>query len=71
MKRLLACLPAALAWLGTGAWSDTSPLHAAREIALRVEPRADPAYAAARTRFEVARAAARDLASLPVPGTTP
>jgi xylulokinase len=61
---------AALAWLGIGAWNDTAPLHAASQVALRVEPRSDIGYVAARTRFDVARAAARTFASLPEPGHT-
>lgn len=58
---------AALAWLGIGTWSDTTPLATARDVALRVEPRTDAAYAAARVRYEAARDAARHLATLPHP----
>lgn len=59
---------AALGWLGLGVWDDTSPLHAARTVALRVDPRPHPDHALARARFEAARAAARSLADLRVPG---
>ncbi len=60
---------ATLAHLGVGSWTDTSPLHAGRTIALRVTP--DPsrrmAYDLARARFAASQSAARSLAELSVP----
>lgn len=56
---------AALGWIGIGRWTDTSPLHDARHVSLRVSPRPHPDYPLARARFDVAREAARTLAELP------
>ncbi|MFB6392990.1 FGGY-family carbohydrate kinase [Polymorphospora lycopeni] len=56
---------ATLALLGTGAWTGTGPLRAARHAALRVDPRPElaDAYALPRARFDAARSATRTHAT--------
>ncbi|MEV0731348.1 FGGY family carbohydrate kinase [Polymorphospora sp. NPDC050346] len=56
---------ATLALLGTGAWTGTEPLRAARHAALRVDPRPElaDAYALPRARFDAARSATRTHAT--------